>query len=1260
MPFESEMDVDSEPLSSRAKLGLLTHTLVSSPIVQWILPARLRSSYQNDVVFVGERSLHIKEAIAGTHLEDVTSKSDFDAHIMAAKVINVSTELPWEVQMKAGSDGPDTKLETQKAPPPQIMVLSLASKELVFLYYSRIAGQFIHYHRPLPSDVSTFERFGRNIAVEPRSRAVAVSASCNYFGVFMLKTPPAVQAQMSEGQLDPVAEERFFRLDGDIIFMEFLYPSPEDGDKIILLLLVSHNQATHAICYEWNANQTLRQSHPRITKKLLPPEDRLPTMMIPLTKASSFMLVTTTAMSVYKNRLDFPDPPTHYPLPSPDHEQQRSPLWTRWARPLRNASYNEKHDDIYLCREDGRIDYMGIGREGEVENEAQLGHLLCDVDAAFDILDIGYEGDDLIIAAGNSGDGALFAQKARDQPRCVQRFMNWSPVTDSAIVKPSASSSNATENIAGDRLFVCSASTYGQGAVVELRHGVEAQIGLVVSLDELTGSRDIWILPDSANGGVFMLTSDPVSTTALYLPADFNEEISAIDEADSGLDPYSPTLAAGYIEPGTLIQVTDRAILMGATINSVPRSRCDLASGQTVAAAAVHSAASLVVTAVRTHQEMHIHMRRVILTDTGVQLSDIAAPFSIDYEPVCMTIARLESAHFVFIGTGDGRVCVYLVDGHFKLLLDQPITVDYDEDISLAVDSIAIIGNTKKPHNKTILLCGLRSGFLIIFDVTVNINHTEPSIDMRQNAIRHLGYTSVKVQGGGDIGLLSCGNGFWQAKYSQENEIQDCSIQRIWITDQNNPAYYPKITHSFAIMEPENTDINGLSGSLFCIADDQLMICTLDHAVKSIPRRIDLPGSATKLAYSHHLKSLVVAYSQTAYDTQSDPVKRYTRPHIEFLDPDSQYPIDGFTEALGHPNHKPWRPQGAAGEKISHIMEWTPKKGDEEYHFIVIGTARRNQPERGRVIFLQASRDSSTSQIECSVKYIHKFEAPVYSIVPYGDFTLMVSTGHEIVALEPKFAQPRRARSARFSLLSPAISMSSHEPYLYLSTARESLLVLEAAEDKLALRAYDRQKLDGLSHIHIGGDRHLTLVSSRRGRVSLLTENGITDTNKMLPVALSEAHLSSSVTKLISSSELSPLPSQSNTLYGTAMNGTVYRFLILEEKELRLLRLLQELCIRDPGICPFTPKRTRNRNPVGHEPLEFQPSHMHIDGDILRRLVSRDAQYLVRMLAGEDEKQGVNSASQLFEEMARDVLGDISNPTEVVMRWLRRVFHVEF
>lgn len=461
-------------------------------------------------------------------------------------------------------------------------------------------------------------------------------------------------------------------------------------------------------------------------------------------------------------------------------------------------------------------------------------------------------------------------------------------------------------------------------------------------------------------------------------------------------------------------------------------------------------------------------------------------------------------------------------------------------------------------------------------------------------------------------------------------------------------------------------DADDAFNSLFCIADEQLFICTLDRSARTVPRRINLPGSATKLAYSKHLRSLIVAYSQTNLDTASDPVKRFTRPMVEFVDPDFQ--DQEIDLPASDEISQSWRPYGAAGEKITCILEWTPRKGDEEYHLIVIGTSRKDQEERGRVIFLQTARNAENpSHIDCSVKYVHKFEGPVYSITPYGPFTLMVSSGRDIVPLEPKFSRTRWGRASRFSAMSPAISMTAHEPYLYMSTARESLMVLKASDDKLTLHAYDRHKHDGISHVHIGGELNLTLASSRGGTVSVLTENGVTEANKMMPAALCEAHLPLSVMKLSLGSKSSSLSSSSHVIYGNTINGTTYRFLTLNEKEWRLMRLLQNVCVKDPGICPFTSKRKRQRNPVESESVDGPPSRMHIDGDILSRLVARGADYLHKMLASENlydssspEAGTVPATLEQFSVLSEDVLGTLTDQVEEVMKWLRNALHMQF
>lgn len=154
-------------LPDQGPSGLLTQTVIPSPVIRWMMPARLRSKEHNDVVFIGDKRLQIKEVVNG-HLEDVVEKTDFDASIIGAKVINVSALLPLDVQMKTAANAGALGIDFDRLPP-QILLLSLDMKELVFLYRS-IANPsyFVTYHRPLPSDVSLPEKFGRHIAVDPK------------------------------------------------------------------------------------------------------------------------------------------------------------------------------------------------------------------------------------------------------------------------------------------------------------------------------------------------------------------------------------------------------------------------------------------------------------------------------------------------------------------------------------------------------------------------------------------------------------------------------------------------------------------------------------------------------------------------------------------------------------------------------------------------------------------------------------------------------------------------------------------------------------------------------------------------------------------------------------------------------------------------------------------------------------------------------------------------------------------------------------
>jgi hypothetical protein len=140
-------------------------------VIQWILPARLRNKNHNDVVFVGQRRVQIKEASLGGYLEDVLEKNDFTGAIVGAKVLNVGAQLPWESQLQSQdpSAGHYITPEVLDMLPSQILVLSLDMKQLVFLCCSPSSpNEFITFRRPLPVDVNLPEKFGKHIAVDPK------------------------------------------------------------------------------------------------------------------------------------------------------------------------------------------------------------------------------------------------------------------------------------------------------------------------------------------------------------------------------------------------------------------------------------------------------------------------------------------------------------------------------------------------------------------------------------------------------------------------------------------------------------------------------------------------------------------------------------------------------------------------------------------------------------------------------------------------------------------------------------------------------------------------------------------------------------------------------------------------------------------------------------------------------------------------------------------------------------------------------------
>jgi len=495
------------------------------------------------------------------------------------------------------------------------------------------------------------------------------------------------------------------------MFMEFLYPKSVDDKKIILLIILVKKGTTYGSVYEWQDDQDPATDPPQHFEfKLLRP-DRMPTMIVPLTKESSFLVITTTGMAVYS--LNNYTRPTRYPLIAPNTEVSEAPLWTRWARPARNWLYSQKYDGIYLCREDGWIYLLEFNNGGELELTTSLGQLHCNVDLAFDALDMGHEGGDFILAAGSMGDGGLYKLEARDQPKCEQRFLNWAPVTDAVMIR-SGAKRMPHHQVSRDRLFVCSASSSSHGALHELRYGIEAQLGFAVPLEHFAGIRNLWAISDDVNGGVYVLITDPMSTLLLYLNPE--EGIGALDENDTGLD-TAQTLAAGCTSDGVLIQVTENATHLFVPQNLSLNTRLPHELGTSILAVDVDGPNSAVVTAVRQNDSVSLYFANVIVKDDEVRLN-VGPPHKIEFEPICVSLEKFGDMSFVFVGSGRGTLRVFRVEnGVITYFSKATVNVGDSDEISRAIDSVTAIRVTLSGTLHAFLLCGLRSGILVPFEL---------------------------------------------------------------------------------------------------------------------------------------------------------------------------------------------------------------------------------------------------------------------------------------------------------------------------------------------------------------------------------------------------------------------------------------------------------------------------------------------------------------------------------------------------------------
>ena len=270
----------TDSLPATPTLGLLSKTVIRSPTINNILPARLRSVENNDIVFVGEDFIHIKEVFSNGDIEHVATKSDFGGKILASRVLGQVNHEKLDTRDQLGHDqrsnisedkfdrsesyDPMEIDEAQHSLPPQLLVLTLDIQQLVFVILRQASNGSYEFRQmiiPLPTSLDYLETLGKHLAVDSRSKAMAVGAWEGSFAIYQIKNLGQLREDAKEGVRDwcPIQAQQILKINGVILKMEFLEAGSADDNRVVLILVVARKGRILIHTYVWDFSDGLEQ-----------------------------------------------------------------------------------------------------------------------------------------------------------------------------------------------------------------------------------------------------------------------------------------------------------------------------------------------------------------------------------------------------------------------------------------------------------------------------------------------------------------------------------------------------------------------------------------------------------------------------------------------------------------------------------------------------------------------------------------------------------------------------------------------------------------------------------------------------------------------------------------------------------------------------------------------------------------------------------------------------------------------------------------
>ncbi|KAI0469430.1 hypothetical protein F4859DRAFT_131092 [Xylaria cf. heliscus] len=1172
----------------------------------------------------------------------------------------------------------------------QVLVLILCTGELVFLIMDPTpAGggwKFVSSRFPVFGIGGKLVDPGFHMTISPDGGYLTLACSENILIVYRLRSIAELHCQHTEGQpIQPIITVKARAVKGVVHKIEFLHPSSENPYHVVLLVITVQSGVIRLVVYEWETQESL-QDVLNVEKSghRLDETAGLPVLVIPLTISYQFLIITENSMAICSDVLSGPPVFVPFQLAHRDksewHHGTHDPMWTAWSRPLREESYHTAADLIYLAREDGWINSLEVSSDSDIDVSIYLGPLECNIDSGFATLSTPH--GEVLLAGGDYGFGAIWHLNPRENPERVGLLPNWSPTVDLALKthgseryksdhkklskRPLPAEKPQGHLLAPENIFVCSGRDKS-GAIVELRYGIQAKIGL----DLLYPSpiKRCWAIPsfDGApeEAGFLMLLALSENSALLHISQDLSEVSEKAQEAVD-FDLLSTTLAV-YVSEDFVVQITVAHATILFPTSCYQHSISDMIEDPSATIIDSALTGEILALSVYSHSIFKIMVftfdkTRFVLTHTIDEPDGDITAISLDTLSlgVCVLagISYKESSTLVIVPLDQSNPGMQTLSDTRR----ESITVGIqggegsDSPGIHAVTSIACLGDGK-------IVVGKRDGDVLTMQLLDN-HQTERGL--KASRTNHFGVSSSRVFTGmifdtGPSTFVCNDAGLAIMKEPDGRSDIGCfeEISRIWLTDANEPHSPSPTINSVSRLH----QILGYGDSTWAmVSESRILITELQSYPGPVPRYMPIEGTPLEILYSKRLDALVTVVKKNGIPSLHffDPVTGgdLSHPIKKVSDQDDEKQVDvDYIIPLGSPNIK-----------IVSLMSWRYKnKGDLHEWFVILA---RLGDDQGRLLVVSAEQEvaATTTGRPRQIRFRTQFHRKIKDGLPRcgttDDDGLFLNFGKTV---EYHIIEDKKFKTAmKYNLPSPATSLEVIDGHLHILTTHHSLLILDYKSDdalnseRMIELHTDKVARNGLHSIDVGSlvnikeRQKLILVSDPMCGVYGLWCSDKNPDNSSFQLIF-RADLTVSIRKFISGYtrprwardkpryEIKQIYSDRRAIVGLAIDGSLVQFSILHEDTWRLLRYIQNLAMALEDFCHLSNDHDSTES-TNLEPTSLAKIKMHVDGDILQQCL--DKRMLERVVSTPQQLvrlQGLLLPLGVISDVARqDMLNETS------------------